>query len=266
MTPNRRTLHIPRILVAAASIASLAMVFMIAVAPAFAFVGPHVNLGIGKKAIGNDGNIITSIEAGGSFRYRIVVFNNGDVDAEDVTVTDDLDDALTIDSTFFDVDTAVPGGSGSCDVGAGNVVTCDLGTVAAKDGTSDSAFVRINVTVPADMCGDLHNQATVHASNEPAEKESDNTSELVTVSVPCATPTPTPTPEQSVSGGTPTPTPTPEESVQGGTGTPAPSQPDTAIPSGGRPSSLPVILFALVLLGSSATLAVANVKRLQSRS
>lgn len=266
MTSTSRTAALaPRTILTVASLASLLLALVLSISQATAFEGPHSNVGIGKKAIGADGEHITSIKPGESFRYRIVVFNSGDIAAEDVTVVDDLDDGLVVDGTFFDVDTAASGGTGSCDVGAGNVITCHLGTLGPKDGTSDSGFVRINVTVAEDACGPLTNQATVSASNEPVELNKDNVSEVVTVDVECATETPAQTPEQTVSAGTPhaTPASTPEDHVQGGTGTPAPSQPDTATLAQGGASPIPTLVFGLILVASSLTLGLLNLQALR---
>jgi uncharacterized repeat protein (TIGR01451 family) len=227
--------------------------------------GPEpVNVGVGKSAVGNDGLPVSTVNAGDAFRYRIPFFNNGDFPAEGVTVVDDLADSLVIDSTFFDVDVGAVGGTGSCDVAAGNIVTCDVGTVGAKDGTSDSGFVRISVTTASDTCGPITNQATVSATNEPPEKLFDNQSQVVTVEiVGCVTETPAPTPEQTLVPGTPAPTP--EDGIQGGNPTPEPSQPDTAIATSGSSSPIPTVVFGLILLVAAATLVRANVRTFRKR-
>ena len=58
---------------------------------------------------------------------------------------------------------------------------------------------------------------------------------------------------------------TPEESVEAGTGTPSASVPDGAMAFGGS-NPLPTVGFGLILLGSLAGLAFANVKSARGRS
>jgi hypothetical protein len=105
-------------------------------------------------------------------------------------------------------------------------------------------------------------------------------SDVIFVDPPAPTPTPTasesqaatPTPEGSVQEQTSSPSPSesqaesssPEQSVEAATGTPEPSTPNTSI--GGAPgNSGGTILFALLLVGSLATLAVFNVRAARVR-
>jgi uncharacterized repeat protein (TIGR01451 family) len=258
MVISRTASSTPRGLILLAAIAMLATALSASASQVAAEEGPHpVNVGVAKAALDSDGLPISSVNAGESFRYRIVFFNNGFEAAEGVVVSDDLDDSLVVESTFFDVDTGTAGGTGTCDVAAGNVITCNVGTVGPKNGTSDSGFVRIVVTTAADVCGPITNQAMVSATNESEGKDVDNHSAVVSVDVVgCEEATPTPTPEQPIQPGTPTP----EGSVQGGNPTPEPSQPDTAMSSVDSSAPIAPMAFGLIFLVAFATLLTANVK------
>jgi uncharacterized repeat protein (TIGR01451 family) len=115
---------------------------------------------------------VEEIGSGGNFTYTITVTNEGTGTAEGVTLSDDLDDSLSI---------SVTASQGECAVGTGNVLTCGLGDIDQ----GESATVTITVEVPEDFCGDLLNQATVEAENEDHSDTENNESELITVDVPC---------------------------------------------------------------------------------
>jgi uncharacterized repeat protein (TIGR01451 family) len=98
-----------------------------------------------------------------AFTYTVTVKNTGNAQATGVVVTDDMPDSLTGVSASFDVDPGSAGGTGTCSVGAGNTVTCNVGTLAANDGAAngpDEVVVTINATTP-NTCGELSNTATV---------------------------------------------------------------------------------------------------------
>jgi uncharacterized repeat protein (TIGR01451 family) len=125
------------------------------------------DLGIEKSSDAVDG----TVEEGGSFTYTITVENTGDLPAHNVLVTDDLNDDLTVD--------AVTPSQGTCDpVGAGNTISCNLGTLNGLiAGPPTTATVEIDVTAPvldasANECSlVLRNTATV-ASDETASETS----------------------------------------------------------------------------------------------
>jgi uncharacterized repeat protein (TIGR01451 family) len=218
---------------------------------------------------------VSQIDAGGSYDYTLTVVNDGIALATGVTVTDNLDNDLIVNS--------VTPSKGSCDpVAAGNKITCHMGDLAVDE----VATVVVNVTAPAAACPSVDNRASVTADNEFNDDGSLEVShsQIVIVDVICETQTatPTPTPEGSEAGstGTPvpsaTPTPTPEGSEAGSTGTPAPSAtPDGSVAAAtgtpgagnlpntasGTPLTTPLMAFGfgLLLLGSIGTLAYANV-------
>ena len=160
--------------------------FLLAAPAAAAEPGP--NVGIGKSARVGDATV-DHVDAGTQFRYRIVVWNHGALPAENVTVVDDLDDDLIIESTFVEVNGQGPPAAHPCDVAAGNVLTCVLGTLAEENdepgASEDSGFVRIVVTAPAAACGTVTNRATVSADDELPGRTGDNQSRLVEVDVVC---------------------------------------------------------------------------------
>lgn len=130
-----------------------------------------------------------TVNAGDSFTYTIDVHNDGDGQAENVVVTDDLDDDLVVNSAVFDVDPNTGGGTGDCSVGAGNTITCPQSgtiTLAAADGNTtgpepDALRVTITVTAPVAACGVVTNTSTVDADNQGAV---DSNEVIVTVQCP----------------------------------------------------------------------------------
>jgi uncharacterized repeat protein (TIGR01451 family) len=112
------------------------------------------------------------VNPGDHVTYTITVSNDGEGTATDVVVTDDLHDDLVI----LTIDP-----EGACVVGEGNTLTCSLGSI----GPGDEATITVEVSVPADFCGTLTNQAHVSASNEPEEDQDDNDSEEVVIEVLC---------------------------------------------------------------------------------
>src|SRR4029450_314698 len=102
------------------------------------------------------------VTAGGAFTYTITVKNTGDAQATGVIVTDDLAHSLPGGSASFDINPG-SGSDGSCTVGAGNTISCAIGTLAANNGSPngpDEVVVTINATAPT-TCGELSNTATV---------------------------------------------------------------------------------------------------------
>lgn len=115
------------------------------------------------------------VTSGDTFSYTLTATNIGTLAAENVTVTDDLADSLTVNS--------VTPSQGSCAaIGAGNTISCNLGSLAAGGG---SATVTISVTATPASCPSVVNVSSVSASNEPANKQANNTSDQVSVSVLC---------------------------------------------------------------------------------
>ncbi|NYE35991.1 putative repeat protein (TIGR01451 family) [Nocardioides cavernae] len=90
--------------------------------------------------------------------WTVTVTNAGPSVATDVVVRDDVADALTGVSATSD---RTPD---TCEVTAGNVVTCPVGTMAV----GDTVTVTITGRVPADFTGDLDNTATVSSPDDDA--------------------------------------------------------------------------------------------------
>jgi uncharacterized repeat protein (TIGR01451 family) len=158
------------------------------------FIGfPDVHIHKVSQTLAGD-PITGPIQSGDSFKYVLTVTNDGNAVANDVTVTDDLDNRLSVIS--------VTPSQGSADpVGAGNFVTIHLGSL----GIGLSATMTIVVDTPAEdpttpqgECIYTQNVAHVTASNEAdtpiihltddvpnnnnVPDDQDNTSETVIVS------------------------------------------------------------------------------------
>ena len=104
--------------------------------------------------------------------WALDVTNAGPSVATDVTVSDDVDDALT--------GVTATGAGTTCDVAAGNVVSCDLPDLAP----GDTVTVTITGALPAAYAGRLSNTATVAS---PTDDTPDNNSATVTTpAVPAA--------------------------------------------------------------------------------
>ncbi len=103
----------------------------------------------------------TEIDDGSSFDWTLRVTNVGNGTAHGVNASDTLPAGLVYEANATT--------QGSCE-DAGQVVTCELGTIAPGDS------VWINITVHADVgvCGPISNTATVEAGNEPASVTGNN--------------------------------------------------------------------------------------------
>jgi len=94
-----------------------------------------------------------TVANGTAFSYTVIVTNSGAGAASDVTITDDLDDALTSVSASTSI--------GTCSVATGtNVVTCDVGTLGAAGSSTTSATITITATAPTGSCPVITNVAT----------------------------------------------------------------------------------------------------------
>jgi fimbrial isopeptide formation D2 family protein/uncharacterized repeat protein (TIGR01451 family) len=114
---------------------------------------------------------VSTVNANGSATFTLTAENQGLADATGVQVKDTFAPTLTITN------------AGACNV-AGQLVTCDLGTVAA--GASKS--VAITVTAIDGACPSVNNSAEVSATNEPLSNAGNNVSNLVTLNVVCPNP------------------------------------------------------------------------------
>jgi uncharacterized repeat protein (TIGR01451 family)/fimbrial isopeptide formation D2 family protein len=124
-----------------------------------------------SKSAEVDGDEADEVPSGSSFTYVITVTAGGTGTSEGVTLSDDLDDNLE--------NVQASASQGSCLVGTGNTLTCDLGDIEA----GESVTITIEVDVPADFCGELRNRATVDAEND--SNPDNNESDEVIVEVPC---------------------------------------------------------------------------------
>jgi uncharacterized repeat protein (TIGR01451 family) len=89
-----------------------------------------------------------TVTQGGAVTYTVTVTNSGTGAATNVVITDNLDDTFTGVSASSTI--------GTCSVAAGNVVTCNVGTLNA----GQSATITINATAPTGSCPTITNQAT----------------------------------------------------------------------------------------------------------
>lgn len=115
---------------------------------------------------------VSSIDAGGSFSYTLIVANSGTATATNVTVTDNTLDLPLI----FSAPTA---SQGTCAIDGANNLSCSLGDIEA------GAEVTITFAAEAteDACPRAINRATVAADND--SDTSNNVSNAVTVRVNC---------------------------------------------------------------------------------
>jgi uncharacterized repeat protein (TIGR01451 family) len=120
----------------------------------------------------------SSVQAGQTATYTLVVTNDGPSDATGVTISDPLHQGLTFVS-------ANPS-QGSCSEASGTV-TCQLGTVPSGGSAQVEIVVRADSSAASTS---LDNTATV-TSNEPEARTDDNTAGSV-LGVTAAPPTPTP--------------------------------------------------------------------------
>jgi uncharacterized repeat protein (TIGR01451 family) len=88
------------------------------------------------------------VTQGGAVTYTVTVTNSGTGAASSVVITDNLDDAFT--------SVAASSTIGTCSVAAGNVVTCNVGTLNA----GQSATITITANAPTGTCPTITNQAT----------------------------------------------------------------------------------------------------------
>ena len=131
----------------------------------------------------------SQVTAGAAFSYTITVKNTGNAQATGVVVTDNLADSLTGVTAGFDIDPGSAGGTGSCTVGAGNTISCAVGTLAANDGSAngpDEVVVTINATAP-NTCGQLENTASVDSNETSPQSSGDATIVTVTGCAPTLT-------------------------------------------------------------------------------
>jgi uncharacterized repeat protein (TIGR01451 family) len=93
-----------------------------------------------------------TVSPGGAISYTVTVSNSGTAAATNVVITDNLNDSLNVTSASSTI--------GACAVGALNVVTCTIGTLAASGQSGSSATITINATAPTGTCPTITNQAT----------------------------------------------------------------------------------------------------------
>jgi uncharacterized repeat protein (TIGR01451 family) len=115
-----------------------------------------------------------TIDAGDQAGFTITVTNNGPGDASDVSLTDTLPSG--INWSFNQVT-----GGWDCDITAG-VLTCGGSGFTLPEGAS--ASVHVFGATDAEDCGVLSNTATVSASNEAADSDTNN-SDTATITVNC---------------------------------------------------------------------------------
>ncbi|HEX5369846.1 MAG TPA: hypothetical protein VFY10_10575, partial [Dehalococcoidia bacterium] len=111
----------------------------------------------------------TTVTTGDAVNYSLTVTNTSGLGANGVVITDDLPNSLTNVTATYDVDPTTAGGTGSCSITDANLVTCNVGALAASDGNTaspeaDVVQVTISATVPG--CATFTNQATVTYSTD----------------------------------------------------------------------------------------------------
>ncbi len=123
------------------------------------------------------------VQTGGALTYNLNVTNNSTVAATNVSVEDTLPAGVTLVSILPDLTTfPVPP---YCQIVV-DVITCDIGTLAA----GDSFGITVNVTAPITP-GNIINRAEV-TSDEPDIRRRNNTASVLTrVELPTPTPLPT---------------------------------------------------------------------------
>jgi uncharacterized repeat protein (TIGR01451 family) len=89
-----------------------------------------------------------TVAQGGAISYTVTVSNSGTGAATNVTVNDDLNNTLTLVTASSTI--------GTCTVGAGNLVSCAVGTLNG----GQSATITIGATAPTGSCPAINNQAT----------------------------------------------------------------------------------------------------------
>lgn len=89
-----------------------------------------------------------TVTQGGAVTYTVTVTNSGTAAATSVVITDNLDDSFT--------SVAASSTIGTCSVQAGNLVTCNVGTLNA----GQSATITITANAPTGSCPTITNQAT----------------------------------------------------------------------------------------------------------
>jgi uncharacterized repeat protein (TIGR01451 family) len=124
---------------------------------------------------------VTSVDAGGSTSYTIVVTNNGPIEVTGATVVDTAPAGLTIGSWSCAVTNAGSGGTVTTACGAGSGSGNINTTVTMKNGAV------ITYTVPATVAGSasgsIANTATVTAPSSPTDHDTGNNSETDTDTV-----------------------------------------------------------------------------------
>ncbi len=111
--------------------------------------GPEADVSIAKTR--TSGPVVP----GQDVSWSVVVANGGPSTARDVTVADDVIDALT-------GVTATATGGATCTIAAGNQITCDLGDLAP----GDTVTITVTGTVPAGFTGAADNTATVSSPTD----------------------------------------------------------------------------------------------------
>jgi uncharacterized repeat protein (TIGR01451 family) len=111
----------------------------------------------------------TQVAPGETFTYTVIVSNTGSASASPVIVSDDLDDSLTSVSATYDVNPG-SGQDGTCDIGAGNTITCAGISLAASDADvippeHDTVAVSITATAPTQSCPTLLNTANARVGS-----------------------------------------------------------------------------------------------------